>query len=271
VRDLPVGARAVGWDARTAAGWGNLADGADAIVNFAGESIKGNGFLPSRWTARRRQSILQSRLDAGAAVVEAVRQARRKPKVVVQASAVGYYGPQGDEPLAEDLHSGDDFLAQVCAAWEASTVAVSELGVRQVVLRTGILLTMQDGAFPLLVLPFRLFTGNTYGSGRQVYPWIHIDDHIAATRFLIEHPRAAGAFNLTAPQPVTNREFARTLGQVMHRPVWLTVPRFALQIPFGDVAGVVMDGQRAVPQHLLETGYQFKFSALRPALEDLLA
>jgi uncharacterized protein (TIGR01777 family) len=173
VSQLPAGARAVAWDAKTAAGWGTLADGADAIVNLAGESLKGTGFIPSRWTERRKQLIRQSRLEAGAAVVLAVQQASRKPKAVLQASAVGYYGPRGTEPVGEQDNPGRDFLAGVCAAWEVSTAEVEQLGVRRAVVRTGLPLTLKGGAFPLLVLPFRLFSGNTFGSGRQFYPWIH--------------------------------------------------------------------------------------------------
>ena len=270
ISHLSAGAKAVGWDARTAAGWGPLADAAEAIVNLAGESIKGKGFLPSRWNRRRKLSILQSRLDAGAAVVEAVQQASRKPKVVVQASAVGYYGPRGEEAVKEQDIPGGDFLAGVCAGWEASTASVEKLGVRRVVVRTGLPLTLKGGAFPPLALPFRLFAGNTYGSGRQFYPWIHFSDMLAALRFFIDNSRASGPYNLSAPNPVSNRDFARTLGRVMRRPAWLPVPRFALQFAFGEVSTVVMDGQRAEPQKLLKEGFKFRYPDLEPALRDLL-
>ena len=270
VTGLPPGAQAVAWDAHTAAGWGQLVDGAEAIVNLAGESIKGNGFLPSRWTSRRKQLIRQSRLDAGAAVVQAVQQVSRKPKVLLQASAVGYYGPRGDEPAKEQDAPGEDFLASVCVAWEASTAEVEALGVRRAVVRTGLPLTLKRGAFPLLVLPFRLFTGNTFGSGRQYYPWIHFSDEVAALRFLIENPKASDPYNLSAPEPATNRDFARTLGRVLRRPAWLPVPRFALQLTLGEVSTVVMDGQRAVPQKLLQEGFKFSYPDLEPALRDLL-
>src|SRR3990170_387251 len=257
VRELPAGARALAWDAKTAGGWGAQADGADAIVNLAGESLKGRGFLPSRWTKRRKQAIRQSRLDAGAAVVAAIRQAKRKPKALVQASAVGYYGPHGSEPLDELAAPGRDFLAGVCVDWEASTAEVELLGVRRAIARTGLPLTMRGGAFPLLVLPFRMFGGNTFGSGRQFYPWIHFDDAIAALRLLIENPEASGPYNISAPNPVSNRDFARTLGRVLHRPAWVPVPRFALQLALGEVSTVVMDGQRALPKKLVEDGFAF--------------
>ncbi len=268
-RNLPAGVRAVTWDAKTASGWGELADGADAIVNLAGESLKGRGLLPSRWTKKRKQEILQSRVDAGAAVVQAMQAVRRKPAVLLQASAVGYYGPCGDEIVTEQSPVGNDFLGGVCAAWEASTSAVEAMGVRRAVARIGLPLSNDGGAFPLLALPFRMFAGNTFGSGAQYYPWIHFDDTIAALRYLIESPKAADVFNISAPQPVTNREFARTLGRVMRRPVWLPAPRFAVQAALGELSTVVLDGQRAVPAALEQLGFKFKHPELELALKDL--
>jgi uncharacterized protein len=270
VKKLPHGSSAVKWDARTAEGWGHLVDDADVIVNFAGESLKGEGFIPSRWTEKRKKGIRLSRIYAGNAVTEAIRIAKRKPKVLLQASAVGYYGPRGEEPITENEPPGSDFLAQLCVEWETSTAEVEKMGIRRVVLRTGLLLTMKGGAFPLLVLPFRLFTGNWFGSGKQYYPWIHFNDHIAALRFLIDNSNAEGAFNMSAPNPTTNREFAGTLGKVMHRPVFLPIPRVALSLALGEVSTVVMDGQRMVPEKLLQSGYKFRFSHLEPALADLL-
>jgi hypothetical protein len=270
VSGLPSGTQTVAWDGRTAAGWGSLVEGTHAIVNLAAESLKGTGFLPGRWTRRRKLHIRQSRLDAGAAVVDAVQAASRKPQVLVQASAVGFYGPRGAEPVTEEAGLGRDFLAGVCADWEASTAGVEVLGVRRLIARTGLPLTLKGGAFPLLVLPFRLFSGNTFGSGRQYYPWVHFDDLVAALRYLIDGPQASGPYNLSAPSPATNREFAHTLGRVLRRPTWLPVPRFALQLALGEVSTVVMDGQRAVPEKLMKEGFKFAFPNLEPALKDLL-
>jgi uncharacterized protein (TIGR01777 family) len=269
VRGLPPGARAVGWDAESARGWGHQAEGAAAIVNLAGYPLDGPGFLPSRWTARRKQMIRQSRLDAGAAVVEAVQQAEKKPGVVLQSSAVGYYGPRYDERLDESAAAGDDFLAQVCVDWEASTAAVVAEGVPRAVLRTGLPLTEDGGAFPLLKLPFTLFVGGPFGDGQQYYSWLHYDDHIRAMRFLID-ARADGAYNLTAPNPVTNREFAQTLGRVMRRPSWLPAPAFAMKLALGEVSTVVLDGQRVLPQRLLDSGFHFDYPELEPALKEVL-
>lgn len=270
VRGLPPGVRAVGWDAKTAAGWGHLAEGADAIVNLAGYPLDGPGFLPGRWTARRKQVIRQSRLDAGSAVVEAVQQAQQKPGVVIQSSAVGYYGPRADEKLDESASAGDDFLAQVCVEWEASTADVEAAGVPRAIIRTGIPFTVEGGAFPLLKLPFTLFVGGPFGDGQQYYSWLHYDDHIRAMRFLID-ARADGVYNLTAPNPVTNREFAKTLGHVMRRPSWLPVPAFAMRLALGEVSTVVLDGQRVLPQRLLDSGFHFHYPELEPALKDIVA
>jgi uncharacterized protein (TIGR01777 family) len=271
VSGLPVGVEVAGWDARTAAGWQQHAEGADVIVNLAGASIKGEGFLPSRWTARRKQLILNSRVDAGRAVLDAIRAAKAKPKLLVQSSAVGYYGPCGDELISEAAAPGSDFLAKVCQQWEASTEPVEELGVRRAVIRTGLPLTVQGGVFPLLALPFRLFAGGWFGSGRQYYPWIHVNDYIAALQSLIESADSNGVYNLSAPQPVTNREFARSLGRVLRRPAWLPAPAFALKLALGELSTVVLDGQRAVPARLQQAGFAFKHPDLEPALRDLLA
>lgn len=269
VANLPQGAIAVSWDAKTADGWGELIEETQVVVNLAGENLKGKGLFPKRWTAKRKALIRQSRLDAGKAVLQAIRQAKRKPELIIQASAVGYYGPRGNEQISEDNAPGSDFLANVCREWEESTAGVQKLNTRRVILRTGLPLTLTGGAFPSLVLPFRLFAGNTFGSGKQFYPWIHFEDYIRAARFLIDDAKSSGPYNLSAPNPVTNREFATALGKVMHRPSFLPVPRFALEIPFGEVATVVMDGQRTVPTKMLQSGFEFHFPSLEPALKDL--
>lgn len=264
--DLPPGVRAERWDARSADGWGHLADGAGALVNLAGESI-GAG----RWTAERKRRILHSRLDAGRAVVQAVEQAREKPGVVVQASGIGYYGPRQADVITEETEPGRDWLAQVAVQWEASTAAVAEMGVRRAVLRTGVVLSLDDGAMPRMLLPFRLFVGGPLGGGNQWFPWIHLQDEAAAIRFLIEHEEARGPFNLAAPNPVTNGQFGRALGRVLGRPSLMPTPGLALKLLFGEMATLLLDGQRAVPQRLLDLGFEFQFPAVEAALKDLLA
>jgi hypothetical protein len=261
----------VGWDARTPEGWGHLADGARAIVNLAGASIAGEGFLPSRWTDESRRVIRESRLNSSRAVVEAVAQAEEKPRVLIQASGVGYYGYHGDNVLTEEAGPGDDWAARFTAEeWEPSTAPVEGMGVRRAIVRTGMVLDTEEGALPRLLLPFRLFVGGPMGSGKQWYSWIHLRDEVRALRFLIESEEASGAFNLTAPNPVRNGEMAKLIGKVMGRPSFIPVPGFALRLAFGEVAEVVLRGQRAVPQRLLDLGFTFDFPEAEAALQDLL-
>ena len=266
VSGLPAGVRAVGWDGRTAEGWQDLADGATAIVNLAGESI-----AAGRWTAARKQRIAASRQQAGAAVVQAVAGATTRPQVVIQASAVGYYGPRGDETITEDSAAGDDFLAQVCVPWETSTEEVERLGVRRAIIRTGIVLSRDGGALPRMMLPFRLFAGGPLGSGHQGFPWIHHADEVSAIRWLIEREDASGPFNLAAPETLTNAEFGRVLGRVMRRPSFMPTPGFALRLVLGELSTLLLDGQRQVPQRLLDLGFTFRFPTADAALRDLLA
>jgi hypothetical protein len=264
-KGLPKNVQAVGWDAHTVEGWGPLAEGAAAIVNLAGESIAGGP-----WTAARKQRIRDSRVNAGKAVAEAVQAATRKPGVVVQSSAVGYYGPHGDEEVTEDTPPGGDFLAQVAVAWEASTAPVETMGVRRVIMRTGLPLSRKGGIFPFFILPFRFFVGGPLGSGRQWLPWIHLEDEIGAIRFLMDHPEAQGPFNLSAPHPVTNAEFSRTLSRVMGRPSFMRVPAFAFRTILGEMSTLILDGQRQMPRRLLDMGYRFRFPEVESALRDLL-
>jgi uncharacterized protein (TIGR01777 family) len=254
----------VRWDGRTSAGWEKLAEGADAIINLAGENLS-----TGRWTEARKREIVQSRVNAGRAVVEAVSRASIKPRVVVQASAVGFYGPRGDEEVTEQAGPGDDFLARVCRQWEASTEPVEALGVRRVIARTGVVLSMEGGALPRMALPFRFFAGGQVGSGRQWFPWIHIEDEARAILWLVEHGRA-GAYNLTAPDVTTNRKFSRVLGQAMGRPSAIPVPALALKALFGEMSTVLLEGQRAVPARLLAEGFQFRFPEVEGALHNLV-
>jgi uncharacterized protein len=270
---LSKGIRAERWDASTAEGWGPLADGAEVIVNLAGESIAGKGLLPARWTAERKRRILESRVNAGRAVTAAVEAASRKPKLVIQQSAVGYYGPHGDEVLTEDTPAGDDFLARVAVAWEKSTLPVEGLGVRRVIPRTGVRLLKAPGGFlrPLLLI-FNLMAGGPMGSGRQYWPWIHPADEVKALRFLMENAQASGAFNMTAPNPVTNREFVRVLGKVVRRPAIFPAPAFGVRLVLGELAdALILNGQRAVPKRLEQMGFTFEFPELEGALREVIS
>ncbi len=264
---LPGGVKITVWDGKTSNGWGHLVDGAGAIINLAGASIAGEGFLPERWSAEKRKAIIDSRTHAGQAITQAVGAAKVKPGVVIQSSAVGYYGVHGDEELTEESPAGSDFLADVCKAWEASSAEVEGMGVRRAVIRTGVVLSRKGGALPRMAVPFKLFAGGYFGDGKQQMSWIHLDDQVNAIRFLMDNPNGSGVFNLTAPNPVSNKELSAALGKAMHRPMVAPIPGFAMKAAFGDVTTVVLDGQRVIPKRLLELGYQFKFTTIQQALE----
>jgi uncharacterized protein (TIGR01777 family) len=254
------------WDGRTAEDWGSYADGAYAIVNLAGANIAGR-----RWTTDYKEKILQSRMAGGAAVVEAVAAARVKPAVLVQASAVGYYGSRGDDDLDETSQAGEGFLADVARKWEASTEAVEEMDVRRVVIRSGLVLGADGGAFPRLIKPFKFFAGGPLGSGRQWFPWIHYADEIGAIAFLVNDGDARGIYNLCAPEVVRNRDFSRAVGRALGRPWWWPVPAFALRAFFGDMADALLLASAKVhPERLLAAGFEFEFPTTEDALNRLL-
>ena len=254
----------VHWDGRTAEGWGHLVDGADAVVNLAGENLSAG-----RWTERRKHAILHSRLDAGQAVAQAIEQAKRKPPVLIQASAVGCYGINPPGMVDETGPFGNDFLSDVCRQWEASTGTVEEMGVRRVVIRLGVALSEQGGAFPRLILPFKLFAGGALGSGRQWLSWVHLQDVVHAIRFLIERSSATGAFNISA-EPVTNREFANIAGKVLRRPSFFNVPAFTIKMLLGEMSTVILDGQRVSSRKLQNLGFSFAYPKIENALQDLI-
>jgi hypothetical protein len=257
------------WDASSIAGWGGLVDGAGAVVNLVGESIAGEGFPPSRWTPERKQRILESRTKAGAALVEAIRAASQKPAVLVQSSAVGYYGTHGGEDIPEDHPPGNDFLAGVCKAWEASTAEVEKMGVRRPVARTGVVMSTKGGVLPLMSLPVKLFVGGPIGSGKQQMPWIHLHDEVAALRWLMETPTATGAYNLAAPNPLSNADLTKAMAKALGRPAIIPTPGFAFQLAFGELAVLLTEGQRAIPARLQKEGFSFKFTEAEAAFRDL--
>jgi uncharacterized protein len=270
ITSINASAHLVEWDTHTAKGWGKLADGAGAIVNLAGESIAGEGFPPKRWTPERRERILNSRVNAGNAVTRAVSGAYNRPGVLIQASAVGYYGLHGDEDLTENDPPGSDFLANVCKQWEASTAQVEGLGVRRAVIRNGLLLSSHAGILPMMALPFKLYVGGKIGSGKQQLSWIHIEDAVRAIRFLIDTPTASGAYNLTAPEPLSNAAFSQSLGDALNRPSYFPTPAFPFKLAFGELADVLLlNGQRVLPKRLSEAGFRFEYPDANIALRDL--
>ena len=267
---LPKGVEVVAWDGLSIQGWGHLVNEALAIVNLSGENIAGGGFFPSRLTDERKRRIRDSRILSGKVLVEAIGAAKNKPEVYVQSSAIGYYGFHGDEKLNVDSPPGDDFFAE-WKEWEKVSAPVEDMGVRRVIIRTGIIFSTGRGsALNRLVLPYKLFAGGSIGNGKQYLSWIHETDEARAIRFLIENKDARGAFNLTAPNPATNAEVGKTIAKVLQRPYYLHAPGFAFKLAFGEISALVTDGQRVMPQRLLEHGFEFRFPELEPALQDIL-
>ena len=240
-------------------------EGADGVVNLAGEAI-----ARWPWTAARKDAIRTSRILATRTIARAIALCARPPQVFVSASGVGYYGPHGDDPVTEASPPGSDFLATVCVEWEQEARAAESPATRVCVIRTGLALSADGGALPVMLRPFQLGVGGPLGSGRQYMPWIHVDDWTRLAMWLITTGAATGAFNGSAPRPVTNREFAHTLGRVLRRPAVLPAPAFAMRLALGEMAGMVLTGQRALPAHAEQLGFRLSHPALEPALQSLL-
>lgn len=244
--------------------WAAALEGYEGIVNLAGEPL-----ASSRWTETKKKEIRRSRVETTQALVQALASLNQKPQVMISSSAVGYYGshPEGD-PLTETDPPAQDFLAEVCQAWEAAARPVEELGIRLAILRTGIVLGPDGGALGQMLAPFQFFIGGTIGSGKQWLSWIHREDWVSLVCFLLE--QGSGVFNATAPNPVQMEEFCRTLGQVLGRPSWLPVPELALELLLGEAAQVVLTGQKVIPQAALQMGFTFQYPQLKEALRQIL-
>ena len=240
-------------------------EGVDVVFHLAGESV-GEG----RWTAAKKKRIRDSRVDGTRSLIETLGQLSVRPKVLVSASAIGYYGSRGDELLDESAAAGNDFLAEVCVAWEREALAAEKLGIRVVTLRTGIVLGKGGGALAKMLTPFKLGVGGRLGSGHQWMSWIHVEDEVRLMLHAAEHDAIRGAINLVSPSPVTNREFTRTLGRVLGRPTILPAPEFALRLAIGEFAEVLLGSQRVVPKVAEQTGYEFRYPQLDGALEQIL-
>jgi uncharacterized protein len=245
--------------------WMGAIDGAEAVINLAGASIAGG-----RWTTARKQTIRQSRLRSTGALVAAMTDAKRRPPVFISASATGFYGNRGDEPLVEESAPGSDFLAAICRDWERLAEEAAS-GSRVVRLRTGVVLGRGGGALPTLALPFRFFAGGPAGNGRQYMSWIHIDDWVAMVRWALTTSGVSGAINLTAPVPVTNEEFSSALGRVLGRPAFMRAPAFALRLVLGrEMAdALILGGQRVLPARAEALKYEFKHPTLESALRKI--
>jgi uncharacterized protein (TIGR01777 family) len=259
------GFHVVTWDGSTTTGWGELVNEMDAVVNLAGKSLSS---WP--WSKATKQEFLDSRVEAGRALTEAITAATHRPRVLVQSSGINHYGLSG--PLADETTPpGEDFLGQLTIAWEDSTRPVEELGVRRVITRSAIVLAKDEGMMPLMTLPTRLFVGGRLASGKQALPWIHVTDEVGAVRFLIDQENASGPYNLIAPQPTSSDQFMRGLAKALKRPYWFPTPAFLLRMMLGEMSVLLVNGRYARPERLLESGYNFQFPALEPALDDLFS
>lgn len=244
--------------------WQATIAGCDGVVNLAGEPI-----AEGRWTAKRKQEIIESRQIGTEKVVEAIAQASRKPSVLINSSAIGYYGTSETATFDETSPSGSDFLAEVCQKWEAAAQKVTASGTRLVIIRSGIVLGM-GGAIAKMYTPFQFFAGGPIGSGQQWVSWIHLDDLVSIILQALSDSTVCGVLNGTAPNPVRMGEFCREMGAVMNRPSWLPVPSFALEALLGDGAQVVLTGQQVLPKQTLATGFTYQYAAIAPALKDIL-
>ena len=241
-------------------------DDVEVVYHLAGEPV-----AEGRWTAAKKERIRDSRVVGTRNLVQTLASLQRKPKVLVSASAVGFYGSRGDELLTEAAEPRDDFLAETCVAWEAEAAKARELGIRVVTVRVGIVLGSGGGALAKMLIPFKLGLGSPLGNGRQWMPWIHIDDLVGVMLHAARHGELDGPMNGTAPNPVTNRQFTRALGRVLRRPTFLPpVPGVVLRVMMGQFGSVLLTSQRAIPQAALDAGYEFQYAELEAALAAIL-
>jgi len=253
------------WDPPHLGEWAAELEKADAVINLAGEPVAGK-----RWTLKQKILLETSRTQTTRTLVEAISRCKIKPKVFLNASAIGYYGPRDGAALDENADPGSGFLAEMCERWELEAARAESFGVRTVRLRTGIVLAKNAGALGKMAPPFNLFIGGPLGSGAQVMSWIHLEDEVNAILKALEDPAIRGPVNLTAPEPVTMNEFAKTLGRVLNKPSFFRVPPMALKLLLGEMSEMLLTGQYVYPAKLLEAGFKFKYPSLEPALKDLL-
>lgn len=237
----------------------------DVVINLAGDSI-----YSDRWTAVKKERIRSSRINTTHYLLESLKNAEKKPAILISASAVGYYGPHGDEEITENYSPGKDFLAEVCRDWEDEARRAEELGVRTVITRFGVVLGPEGGALQKMLPAFKAFVGGYLGSGKQWMSWIHNDDITGFIRFAIENEKISGVYNLTSPHPLTNKEFGDVLGKVLGRPSVFPVPGFVLKAALGEFSEVLLTGQRVIPERALTAGYTFKYPELEDALKSIL-
>jgi uncharacterized protein len=260
------GRNQIHWDGRTTQGWGHLVNEMDAVVNLTGYGLE---HWP--WTQRRKQKFEDSRVLPGRALVSAIQDAERRPKVFLQSSGVNRYGLRGEGIADESTPAAGDFLAQLTVKWEDATKPVEELGVRRVITRSAVVLAGKGGLFPLMALPARLFFGGKLGYGSQAMPWIHLADEVRAMKFLLENEKTQGAYNLIAPSPTSNEDFMRAIARALHRPYWFHVPKFLLRLALGEMSILITEGRYSQPRRLLEQGFQFHFPQIQDALRNIFS
>ncbi|MBP2242697.1 uncharacterized protein (TIGR01777 family) [Cytobacillus eiseniae] len=240
-------------------------EGIDVLINLAGESINSG-----RWTDKRKKNILDSRIFTTKEILNILNQFQKKPQAFIQASAIGYYGLSNTLTFTEEsTHTGSDFLAQTVQKWELQASAAKEEKIRTVYCRFGIILDKNGGALPRIAMPYSFFVGGTVGSGKQWVSWIHLHDVVKAIEFVITTNEIEGPVNFTAPNPVSMREFGKTLGKVLERPHWIPAPAFALKIALGEMSILVLEGQKVIPNKLVSHGFTFSFPKLDDALKDI--
>jgi len=239
-------------------------EGIDVVVHLAGESVSG-----LRWTDEKKKAIRDSRVFGTRNVVDAISKLKNKPHTFVAASAIGFYGERGDEEVTESSAAGDTFLSDISKEWEAESRRAEDAGIRTVLLRTGIVLSKDGGALSTMLLPFKLGVGGVVGSGKQWMSWISLEDEIAIINFAIENENIRGAVNAVSPNPVTNHDFTKTLGDVLYRPTFLPIPEFAVSMIFGEMGdALLLASTKVIPKRLLDAGFEFKYTDLKKAIED---
>jgi hypothetical protein len=252
------------WDAKTLGGWTSHLNGADAVVNLTGA-----GIADKRWTAGRKNVLRTSRFDSTRILVSAISRCDQQPKVLLNASAVGYYGAVAAGNVTEDSPRGKGFLSDLCGAWEAEAKKAESAQTRVVLLRIGIVLEKEGGALQKFIPPFQFFMGGPLGTGNQYFPWVHREDVVGSILYVLENPSVSGPVNVTAPEVLTMKEFCSALGKAMGRPSWAKVPEPALRILLGEMAQMLVTGQRAVPKKLSESGYRFRYEKAEDALSQI--
>jgi len=262
---LPNADNWIDWTFNSNDKWAKSVDGVHGIIHLAGA-----GVFSKRWSDTYKKEIESSRIDGTRSLISAIEKSSIKPEVFIGGSAVGYYGACDDQQIAETAPNGSDFLASVCKKWEDESLKARNFGVRTIVVRTGIILDTRDGALKQLLLPFKLFAGGPVLPGTQYFPWIHIQDEVGIILHSLENKTVEGAVNASAPNPLTMNDFCKALGKAVSRPSWAPVPGFAMKLLLGEVATMLTNGQRMIPQKALETGYKFKFTDCETAIRNLV-